>query len=57
MKWNIQGTFRGLEWKWICTCIDLSTGITEVKTKASRDGAMEHCFSALFQKLVAKGEL
>ena len=57
IKWSIQGTLRGLEWKWVGTCIDKCTGITEVHTKYSRDGALEHCLTALNKKLLQKGEL
>ncbi|XP_019850462.1 PREDICTED: uncharacterized protein LOC109581114 [Amphimedon queenslandica] len=51
IKWNIQGTRRGFEWMWIGTCYDTKTGITEVHTKQSRDGALEHCLTALFKKI------
>ena len=51
VKWNIQGTLRGLEWKWVCTCRDTCTGLTEEQIKKGRDGALKHCLTALFQKL------
>ncbi|XP_019850501.1 PREDICTED: uncharacterized protein LOC109581126 [Amphimedon queenslandica] len=51
VKWNIQGTLRGLKWKWVCTCRDTCTGIVEVQTKYSRDGSLEHCLTHLFQRL------
>ena len=51
IKWNIQGTLRGFEWKWICTCVDVCTGTVEVQTKSSREGAMEHCFKRLYSKI------
>ena len=57
IKWSIRGTLRGLEWKWVGTCIDKCTGITEVHTKYSRDGALEHCLTALNKKLLERGEL
>ena len=57
VKWTIQGTLRGIEWKWICTCIDLKTGTTAVATKSSRNGAMEWAFEDLFKKLARQGDL
>ena len=57
ITWNIHTTTHGIKLKWRCVCADACTGITEVETKNSRDGSLEHCLKGLFRKLATRGEL
>ena len=54
ITWSVKMDKR---FKWLCTCLDKCTGLTEAQTKQSRDGALEHCLEKLFQKLARKEEL